>query len=152
MADIDLITLAFYYTYQERNLPSPITDKETTFTQLITQASSFLESEAHRPFLTGSAIPVPTDIKGNEISTYDVYADIDAIPYDLKTACSLLVTHFKFEADHYAIGGTSDDDKSKNYNLTHYNRALNILEKYKYHEPLDRTAQRVNGDEPEITR
>lgn len=126
-------------------MPSPITDKETTFSQLITQASSIAESHCNRPFLTGSTIDAPTDIQGDAYSEYAVFADIDAVPYDLKTACCLLVLHLKFESEHFAIAGTTDNNKSKNYDLTNFNRALTILNRYKYYESLNEAEMRIKG-------
>ena len=147
---IDLITQQEYYNYEERDnlTTSPQSFKASSIAQFITQASSYAEEYADRPFLDASSVPVPTRSDGTEISTYEALeADAADLPQDLKLAACLLVRYFRFQALLFGMGGQSDDNKTKNYNLVYHHNATEILDRYKYYEDLNSAAKRLYDED-----
>jgi hypothetical protein len=141
---IDIITIANYYTYLEQDYPSPTTDKEDAIQQAITDASSYMEQTANRPFTTSSAIDIPTDDDGDEIAFYQPYnAPVgNATPSktmlpELQRCCYLIAQHFRHLSEHMHIAGTSTATKTKNYDNLIPHIAYEILKRHTYHEELN---------------
>ena len=154
--NIDLITTDQYFSYEEREhlTSSPEPFKKSSIEQFITQASSYAERFCHRPLVIQSDIDVPTDMNGDAITIYNPYdseitgvlSPSNPMPFEIQLACSHLVRWFRFQAEHTGMTGQSDQDKTKNYSERYHQQADQILLRYKYWEPLDRTAQRFGDD------
>ncbi len=141
---IDIITIAQYYTYIEQDYPSPTTDKEDSIQQAITDASSYMEQTAKRPFVPDSDIAVPEDDDGDEITFYQPYNSPagDATPSktmlpEIERACYLLAQHFRHMSEHQHIAGTSTGTKTKNYNDLIPHLSYDVIYRHSYFAELD---------------
>jgi len=147
---LDIITLQQYYDHIERNQTSPsIQPDAASIGQKITQASSYLEQEAHRPLVPDSVIAVPTDADGDEITKYQPYdpptgsaSPEKTMPQELELACCLLVTYYILEAEKMGLTSDASGTKSKTYAITFPVEVNNTLVKYTYYAVSDFTVGR----------
>ncbi len=140
---IDIITIAQYFTYIEQDQASPTTDKEDSIQQAITDASSYMEQTAKRPFTPDSDIAVPTDDAGDEITFYQPYnsPEGNATPSktmlpEIERCCYLFAQHFRFMSEHQHIAGTSTATKTKNYDNLIPHIAYERLKRHTFFDEL----------------